>query len=166
MLGDLSIDQNVSGANLERSLFMITKTITFTDLNGNEITEQFFFNLSKAELINMQTREKGGLDRRLRQIAESQDVKGIVDVIEEFIMLSYGEKAEDGIGFIKVKNGTRLAENFRNTDAYSELFMELVSDPDKLTAFLTGIMPKDLSEKAQLELAKQKANAPQIAEAK
>ena len=144
---------------------MLTKTITFTDLEGNEITEQFYFNLSKAELINMQTREKGGLDRRLRQIATSQDVKGIVDVVEEFILMSYGEKGADGISFVKTKNGERLSENFKNTGAYSELFMELISDPDKLTAFLTGIMPKDLAEQAKVELAKQTANTQALPQA-
>lgn len=133
---------------------MITKTITFEDLNGNEITQQFNFHLSKAELINMQTRDKGGFDRKLRQIAESQDVRGMVDTIEEFILTSYGEKAEDGISFIKVRNGVRLAENFKNTDAYSVLFMELTSSPEALTEFLTGIMPKDLAEKAKIELTK------------
>ena len=137
---------------------MLTKEITFTDLEGNEITDKFYFNLNKAELINMQTREKGGLDRRLRQIATSQDVKGIVDVVEEFILMSYGEKGADGVSFVKVKNGERLSENFKNTAAYSELFMELISDPDKLTAFLTGIMPKDLAEQAKLEMTKQQAN--------
>jgi len=143
---------------------MLTKAITFTDLEGNEITENFYFNLSKAELLNMQTREKGGLDRRLRQIATSQDVKGIVDVVEEFILMSYGEKGSDGISFIKTRNGERLSENFKNTGAYSELFMELISDPDKLTEFLTKIMPKDLAEKAQLEMAKQQAALPQTAD--
>lgn len=134
---------------------MITKNITFEDLNGNEITQQFHFNLSKAELIAMQTRDKGGFDRKLRQIAESQDVKGMIDTIEEFILMSYGEKAEDGISFIKVRNGVRLAENFKNTDAYSVLFMELANSPEALTEFLTGIMPRDLAEKAKAEFAKQ-----------
>lgn len=133
---------------------MITKTITFEDLSGNEITQPFYFNLNKAELIALQTREKGGLDRRLRSIAESQDVKGMLETIEEFIMLSYGEKGEDGISFIKKKNGVSLAENFRNTDAYSVLFLELTSDPEALTAFITGILPKDLAEKAKEEVAK------------
>lgn len=133
---------------------MITKNITFEDLEGNEITQPFYFNVSKAELIKLQTKEKNGLDRKLRQIANNQDVNGLITTINEFIEMSYGEKSEDGIAFIKQKNGVRLVENFMNTDAYSKLFEELVSDPDKLMEFIIGILPKDLAAQAQAEIAK------------
>ena len=133
---------------------MITKNITFEDLEGNQITQPFYFNVSKAELIKLQTKEKNGLDRKLRQIANNQDVNGLITTINEFIEMSYGEKSEDGIAFIKQKNGVRLVENFMNTDAYSKLFEELVSDPDKLMEFIIGILPKDLAVQAQAEIAK------------
>ena len=133
---------------------MITKNITFEDLEGNQITQPFYFNVSKAELIKLQTKEKNGLDRKLRQIANNQDVNGLITTINEFIEMSYGEKSEDGIAFIKQKNGVRLVENFMNTDAYSKLFEELVSDPDKLMEFIIGILPKDLAAQAQAEIAK------------
>lgn len=133
---------------------MITKNITFEDLEGNQITQPFYFNVSKAELIKLQTKEKNGLDRKLRQIANNQDVNGLITTINEFIEMSYGEKSEDGIAFIKQKNGVRLVENFMNTDAYSKLFEELVSDPDKLMEFVIGILPKDLAAQAQAEIAK------------
>lgn len=133
---------------------MITKNITFEDLEGNQITQPFYFNVSKAELIKLQTKEKNGLDRKLRQIANNQDVNGLITTINEFIEMSYGEKSEDGIAFIKQKNGVKLVENFMNTDAYSKLFEELVSDPDKLMEFIIGILPKDLAAQAQAEIAK------------
>lgn len=133
---------------------MITKNITFEDLEGNEITQPFYFNVSKAELIKLQTKEKNGLDRKLRQIATNQDVNGLINTINEFIEMSYGEKADDGIAFIKQKNGVKLVENFMNTDAYSKLFEELVSSPDKLMEFIIGILPKDLAAQAQAEMAK------------
>ena len=133
---------------------MITKNITFEDLEGNQITQPFYFNVSKAELIKLQTKEKNGLDGKLRQIANNQDVNGLITTINEFIEMSYGEKSEDGIAFIKQKNGVRLVENFMNTDAYSKLFEELVSDPDKLMEFIIGILPKDLAAQAQAEIAK------------
>ena len=133
---------------------MITKNITCEDLEGNQLTQPFYFNVSKAELIKLQTKEKNGLDRKLRQIANNQDVNGLITTINEFIEMSYGEKSEDGIAFIKQKNGVRLVENFMNTDAYSKLFEELVSDPDKLMEFIIGILPKDLAAQAQAEIAK------------
>ncbi len=125
---------------------MYTKTITFKDLEDNDITRKFYFNISKPEIMNMQLKEKNGFDRKLKRIAEDMDGKGLMEAIDDFIMMSYGEKGDDGISFIKKRNGVSLAENFKNTDAYNVLFEGFLTDPKSFIEFITGIMPKDLSE--------------------
>ena len=121
---------------------MITKNITFEDLEGNQITQPFYFNVSKAELIKLQTKEKNGLDRKLRQIANNQDVNGLITTINEFIEMSYGEKSADGQRFVKVaSDGHKLGQDFIQTEAYNVLFMELATNADAAIDFITGILP-------------------------
>lgn len=137
---------------------MLKKTITFTNLDGELITRDYYFNLNKAELMQIQMGTKGGLDKKLAKINSEQDVNGLLDFIKDIILLSYGEKDEDGIKFIKKKNGVRLADEFEQTEAFSELYMELVSGDDaaiKFNAFIEGILPSDINARAKQELTKQ-----------
>lgn len=137
---------------------MLKKTITFTNLDGESITRDYYFNLNKAELMQIQMNSKGGLDKKLMKINNEQDVNGLLDFIREIILLSYGEKDEDGIKFVKKKNGVRLADDFEQTEAFSELYMELISGEDaaeKFNAFIEGILPSDIQSQAKAQLAKQ-----------
>lgn len=137
---------------------MLKKSITFTNLDGESITRDYYFNLNKAELMQIQMSTKGGLDKKLMKINNEQDVNGLLDFIKEIILLSYGEKDEDGIKFIKKRNGVKLADEFEQTEAFSELYMELISGddaPEKFNAFISGILPSDVQAQAKEMLAKQ-----------
>lgn len=126
---------------------MIKKTITYTDYNNVKRTEAFYFNLSKAELSEMELSVDGGYAEMAKRIADTQNAPELVKLFKELILKSYGEKSADGRRFMKVdEKGNSLAIPFSQTEAYSELFMELSQDADAAAKFFTGVIPADLGE--------------------
>ncbi len=124
---------------------MITKTIKYTDYNGVEREEKFLFNLSKAELMEMEMGTTGGLTEMIEKIIETHDQPSIISIFKKLILKAYGEKSADGKRFIKVDdNGKPLSTAFSETEAYSILFMELATDDAAAAAFVNGIVPSDL----------------------
>ena len=131
---------------------MLKKTITYNDYNGVERTEDFYFNLSKAELMEMEMSISGGLTEMIEKIVATKDAPAIMKIFKELVLKAYGEKSADGKRFEK-KNGA-LAEAFAETEAYSQIFMELATDADKAAEFVNGIMPGDIAK----QLPKSKAD--------
>lgn len=134
---------------------MLKKTITYTDYNGVERTENFYFALNKAEIFDMETSVTGGMRQLLQNIMDKQDIPKIIDTFKKLIRMSYGEKSPDGRRFIKSEE---LTEAFVQTEAYSELYMELIGDAVKAAAFINGIVPSDIAkgiEEQQKEAEKQ-----------
>ena len=127
---------------------MLKKTITYNDYNGVERTEDFYFNLSKAELMEMEMSISGGLTEMIEKIVATKDAPAIIKIFKELVLKAYGEKSADGKRFEK-KNGA-LAEAFAETEAYSQIFMELATDADAAAKFVNGIVPADLAQKAAL----------------
>ena len=117
---------------------MLKKTITYTDYNGNERTEDFYFNLSKAEIMEMEMSTAGGLTEMIQKIVAAQDTPAIIKVFKEIILKAYGEKSPDGKRFIKSEE---LSTAFSQTEAFSQLFMELATDADAAAKFVNGIIP-------------------------
>lgn len=120
---------------------MIKKTINYVDYNGNQRTEDFYFNLTKAEITEMELSIDGGLTATLEKIVESKDSRQIVEMFKKIILKSYGEKSEDGKRFIK---NEELTEAFTQTEAFSELFMELALNENAAAEFVNGIMPSSM----------------------
>lgn len=123
---------------------MLKKTIKYTDYNGVERTEDFYFNLTMAELTKMNLGITGGLANLLKQIIMAQDTPAIISLIEDLLQRSYGVKTNDGKGFRKTKESL---DDFMSTEAYSILFMELATDDVKAANFVKGIIPADLAQK-------------------
>lgn len=119
---------------------MLTKTITYTDYDGNERTEKFYFNLTQAELVEMEVSATGGFTRYIEKILESKDGGKIMEVFKELLFKAYGEKSPDGRRFIKSKE---LSVEFSQTEAYNKLFMELCTDDKAAAAFVNGIIPTE-----------------------
>ena len=119
---------------------MLKKTITYTDYNGNERTEDFYFNLTKAEAMEMEMGTSGGLTETIKKIVAAQDSPSIIKIFKDFILKAYGEKSLDGKRFIKSKE---ISEAFSQTEAYSQLFMELATNADAAAEFVNGIVPQD-----------------------
>lgn len=118
---------------------MFTWTTTYTDYNGTERTEKFYFNFSQAELMEMELTTEGGLKEKLEKIVKAKDRTLLASYFKQIILDSYGEKTDDGRRFVKSKE---LSEAFSQTEAYSNLYMELVTNTDKAVAFINGVMPK------------------------
>jgi hypothetical protein len=117
---------------------MLKKTITYTDYNGVERTEDFMFNLTKAEILEMQLTKDGGMDAALKKIVDAKDAPEIMKVFKELILKAYGVVSDDGRRFIKSKE---ISDSFSQTEAFSMLFMELATDTDAAAAFVNGIVP-------------------------
>ena len=122
---------------------MYKKTITYPDYNGQEIKEDFYFNLTKAEILEMQLEKEGGLAEKIQSIVDSKNVPELIKIFKELILRSYGKKSDDGKRFIK---SPELSREFTQTEAYSELFMELATDSDAASAFINGIIPANLAK--------------------
>lgn len=144
---------------------MLKKTITYEDFNGDQVSEDFFFHLSKAELVEMELSHDGGLSEALQRIVDAQDGKGIVTEFKNIILSSYGKRSEDGKRF--VKNAT-IREEFESSEAYSALFMELVTNTDAAVEFVNGVVPQGLAEEAakvtgaDLEVVKERPPRPTV----
>ena len=134
---------------------MLKKTIEYKDFNGVDRKEDFYFNLSKAEIMEMEMSKKGGLAEEIQRIISAQDAPAIIEVFKELLLKSYGVKSPDGRRFIKSQE---LREDFEQTEAYSILFMELATDADAASKFINGIVPSDVNQ----EQAGNKANHPAL----
>ena len=128
---------------------MLKKTITYQDYNGIERTEDFYFNLTKAEIMEMEMGTEGGMADMISRIISAQDTPSIIKVFKDLLLKSYGEKSPDGKRFIKSKE---LSDSFAQTEAYSVLFMELATDSDAASNFINGIIPSDIAKAAAEEM--------------
>jgi hypothetical protein len=124
---------------------VLKKTITYDDFDGNSISEDFFFHLSKAELVELEMSHEGGLSASLQRIVNAEDGKGIVQEFKNIILTAYGKRSDDGKRFVK---NSLIREEFASTPAYSALFMELVTDTDAAIEFINGVIPAGMAEEA------------------
>lgn len=118
---------------------MVKKTITYTDYNGVERKEDFYFNLTKAELMEMEMTETGGMAEMIQRIVDAQDVPAIIKIFKKIVLEAYGEKSADGKRMIKSEE---IKTAFSQTEAYSQLFMTLATDAEAASEFINGIIPK------------------------
>lgn len=122
---------------------MIKWPITYTNYNDEEIKEDFYFNLNKAELVQMQFNVNGAYSQFIERITNERDLKRLGEEFRNIILSSYGKKSDDGKSFRKSKE---ITEEFEQSEAYSELYMQLLTDEDKAVQFMRGILPKDLQK--------------------
>ena len=122
---------------------MLKKTITYTDYNGTERTEDFYFNLTKAEIMEMEMSTSGGLAESIQRIVAAQDAPAIIKIFKDLVLKAYGEKSPDGRRFIK---SDEITEAFSQTEAYSILFMELATDDKAAAKFVNGIIPANTND--------------------
>ena len=132
---------------------MLKETIKYTDYNGVEREEDFYFNLTKAEIMEMEMSTTGGLAEMITRVVNTKDAPAIIKIFKDLVLRAYGEKSADGKRFIKSEE---IATAFSQTEAYSILFMELATDADKAAKFVNGIVPSDIDTNAA------KANHPAL----
>jgi hypothetical protein len=130
-------------------IIMLKRTITYKDYNGLERTEDFFFNLSEAEITEMEITTEGGLAEMIRRITAAQDMKTIMVVFKDILLKSYGEKSPDGRRFVK---SPEISKAFSETEAYSILFMQLVTNQIDPSEFVSGLLPEASDKKIDKKL--------------
>lgn len=124
---------------------MLKETMTYIDYNGVERTEDFYFNLTKAEIMEMEMSTTGGLAEMIQRIIAAQDAPAIIKIFKDLVLKAYGIKSPDGKRFIKSEE---ISTEFAQTEAYSMLFMKLATDADAAAKFVNGIVPADVSKEA------------------
>lgn len=131
---------------------MLKQTIKYEDLDGNMLEEDFYFNLKKSELLEMQMSAEGGLQKKIQRIIEAKDIKSIVEMFKDIILLSIGKKSDDGKSFIKTPEITKA---FEQSEAFDELYLHMLEDEKFAADFINGIIPAKLREEALKEQKKQ-----------
>lgn len=137
---------------------MLKKTIVYTDYNGTTRKEDFYFNLTQAEVTELEVSVEGGLVEQINRIVAAQNGKVIIETFKDIILRAYGEKSPDGRRFIK---NQEVRDAFAQTEAYSNLFMELATDAKAASEFVNGIVPPKMEKAAP---ADQSAEAPAVPE--
>ena len=128
---------------------MVKKMVTYTDFTGNEVTKDFYFNLTKMEFKELDERIPGGLQNLMDKLLTERDKGLTVKLLAILMLAAYGEKTEDG-RFVKEDiHGRPLSSYFKVSEAWDVLFMNMVKNERELSEFLVGIVPKDMQADAQ-----------------
>lgn len=117
-------------------MYKITKK--YEDFNGVEKEEDFYFNLTKADLLKMELSEEGGMDKRLERLVKTQDMKEAIKVFEGLLLMSFGVKTDDG----RFVRNEEARQRFISSAAYSEIYWELATDPDAAQKFIDNVIPQ------------------------
>lgn len=133
---------------------MLKKTITWNDIDGRSCTEDFYFNFTKFEVVELQVSRKGGFAESLEYLSQGDDKKEELAVIKEIILKAYGQRGSDSRQFVKIPE---QAEAFSHTEAFSNLFMELFSNTDKANKFFAELLPEDMRAEAEAIRAQREA---------
>lgn len=127
---------------------MVTKTVTYKDYNGLERTEDFRFNLTQAELLEMEFGTKGGFAAMIKKIIDAKDTPALIRIFKDLIVKAYGVKSDDGRRFMK---SDALIEDFVQTEAYCQIYMELATNEEAAIAFVNGVVPSSVSKAKPIE---------------
>lgn len=127
---------------------MFVKTITYTDFFDEERTEDFYFNLTKSEIIKLglSMQDQGGFATYVQNVVASKNVEKMIELIDKIIMLAYGKKSDDGRRFIKSKE---LSEEFVQTGAYDVMFLEFLKDEHAASNFIKAVVPQEALAEAK-----------------
>lgn len=136
---------------------MLKKPITYEDFNGDTVTEDFYFNISGPEMIELEAKFEGGLGGFLERLVKINDKAAMIEQFKEIILISYGEKSADGKSFVK---SDEMRTAFSHHAAYNELFMELATEEGPAAEFINGIMPKKAMEKLKEKVADKPVGPP------
>lgn len=125
---------------------MLARKIKYTNLNGEERERTFYFHFSKSEVMEMELSKEGGFEVFIQRIINTRDQKELVKMFRDLIQESYGIKSDDGEQFIK---NEKVLNEFVQSEAYSELYMELATNTDAAIEFINGIFPQQIMAEVQ-----------------
>ncbi|MDD3204157.1 MAG: hypothetical protein PHS74_00250 [Lachnospiraceae bacterium] len=129
---------------------MLKETITYNDYNGVSITEDFYFNLNQAEIVEMQMSTEGGFAERINRIIAAHNEPELIKIFKDLVLQAYGEKSDDNKTFVKINDaGVPVSRRFSQTEAYSQLFMKLATNTEAAIKFINGIIPADAAKELE-----------------
>lgn len=134
---------------------MIKKTVTYTDYNGEERTESFYFHYTEAEILDMEMSEEGSFADRIQRIIDAKDKTALMKLIKKFVIDAYGVKSEDGKRFMKNDD---LKTAFVECPAYSDIFMEMVTNDEVAAEFVNGVIPNTMKDRVAKLSARKSTN--------
>lgn len=134
---------------------MLKRRITFKDFDGVERTEDHHFYINKNELLELNLSSVGGLEKTVQRIIDAQDNYEIYNMFKKIVKLAYGEKSADGKHFVKTNkvDGHRLADDFEETEAFTELIVQLMQNPKEAAEFIHAILPEDIQKNSDTEVS-------------
>lgn len=140
---------------------MLKKTLTYETIDGEKVTEDFYFHMSKADLLKLMVSKEGGFEAYVQRVVQARDIREAIAAIGDILDLSYGRKTADGKGFEK---SPEILSRFKSLEAYSDLYLELALNPEQGAEFVRAIMPKNLegSLPQNVELPSDKPATPAI----
>ena len=125
---------------------MLKQDITYTNFDGVEVTEPFYFNISRSELVQMEIHTPGGYVNFLQRLIDAKDSAALMDAFLDLVKKAYGVKSDDGKRFVK---SAEAVDDFVNSAAYDELFVKFMTDTDFASKFALGVLPKDVDKLAE-----------------
>lgn len=134
---------------------MINKTVTFKNFDGEEVTKTYSFHMNKTEMMRWETEGEESIGKKVVDAVNTKNPKGIFEFICELLLRSYGEKSEDGISFVKVKNGIPLRDSFESSLAFDAIIDEFIKDPNKLNAFVEHVFPEEVLKMGAEQMEKE-----------
>lgn len=129
---------------------MLVKTIKFKDFLGKDREQEFYFHMSEADAYKLDLKTVGGFQRKLKNMTEEQDIPKFAEMLDDMILSSYGKIADDGFSFEKTEAATK---RFKESNAYSILFKELITSGDKCIEFIKGILPQEMQDRINEAIA-------------
>ena len=131
---------------------MIKRTVTYEDYNGEKRTETFYFHYTEAEILDMEMSEEGSFAERIQRIIDAKDNTALMKLIKKFVIDAYGVKSDDGKRFMK---NDEVKAAFLECPAYSDIFMDMVTDEDIAAEFVNGVIPNTMKDRvAKLTIKK------------
>lgn len=128
---------------------MLKRKIKYTDFDDVEQEEEFYFNISKPELIELEVEHPRGFSAWMEEVMKAKDNKTLMEQFKRIILLAYGEKTPDGKNFVK---NQELKDKFQSSAAYISLYTELATDDSAAADFLLGVLPRDLTEESKKQI--------------
>lgn len=140
---------------------MLKKTITYEDFNGKMLTEDFYFHMTKLDLVELELQFEGGLDAKIKELTRTTDGPAAYQIFKDIVLNAYGEKSPDGRRFVKTPE---VRANLEFSPALGELIISFLEDPQKAAEFTSSLLPKSLVDEAKREAAKQRVSSDNVIE--
>lgn len=126
---------------------MFKHSVEYVDFNGSDRKEDLYFHLSLPEVTRLEAEIGMGLEDYIKGLTTNQELNTLLAFLERMLLSSYGQKTSDGKSFIKSQV---IREAFEYSQAYAEIFEQVLSNPDLARKFGENVADNGKSKKNQV----------------